>query len=128
MMKQIHLHMQSIPIYTPAGHSLFAAGNFNNWKTGDEHFRFKKNADGTFSLRFETDLSVIEFRCNRGNWQLAEGDEYAKPNPVRSVLLSGDKNIIPVHISSWIDFADEHLQHTASENVLVIAHDFLSRN
>jgi len=123
-MKQVRLHIQSLPVYTPAGDPIYASGNFNDWDTGDAKYQFQREADGTYILELETQLTEIQFRCHRGSWNLAEGDEQAKPNPIRDVLLVERTHIIPIHISSWIDFSHEHFAHTASSNVRVIHPEF----
>lgn len=121
-MNAIHIHLQSIPSYTPPDAILYLAGNFNNWDAGDSRYRLNRRLDGAYQLTFQTPLNFIEYKVTRGDWRAAEGDLLGDSIPNREMTASEPHDWIIVH--SWTDMKEEALIHTNSENVTILDQEF----
>ena len=123
-MKTIRLHIQSLPAYTPPGASLFLAGNFNQWQPDEPRYRFRQNGDGSYSVDFQSDIDILEYKITRGNWSAAEGDAAGNERPNRVSKPGFADNDLWVRIESWTDFRGEARQYGAQENVLLLHPQF----
>ncbi len=123
-MKTIHLHIQSLPAYTPPGASLFLAGNFNHWQPAEQQYRFRQNGDGSYSIDFQSDIDILEYKVTRGDWSAAEGDTTGNERSNRVSKLGFADNDLWVRVESWTDLRQEALQYGARENVLLLHPEF----
>ncbi len=61
--------VEKIPENTPHGAPVFVAGNFNNWKAGDENFRLIPDpATGKSVIRIPKTTDTLYYKLNRGDW------------------------------------------------------------
>jgi AraC-like DNA-binding protein len=97
----------SIPANTPKDAVIYITGNFNNWNTGDENYRLKRQVDGTYRVTVVSDLDRLEYKFSRGDWNSVEGRENGKTRPnrllYRNESLKSDN--ITVEIISWEDLS-----------------------
>ncbi len=71
----------SLHLTTPvdSGQPVFIAGNFNDWKAGDEQYRMKQEGPGFFTYTFAGKHLLpgqLEYKYHRGDWQSVELDDY----------------------------------------------------
>ncbi|MBK7938271.1 MAG: hypothetical protein IPJ82_14845 [Lewinellaceae bacterium] len=119
-MKTVRVHIQSLPAYTPPGVSLFLAGNFNQWQPGDQQYRFRQNGDGSYSIDFQLDIPVLEYKITRGNWSEAEGDHKGSELPNRVSKLGFAENDLWVRVESWTDMREQARRYGNPGNVLLL--------
>ncbi len=119
-MKTIHLHIQSLPAYTPPGASLYLAGNFNEWQPAEPRYRFQQDGDGSYSIDFQTDVDILEYKITRGDWSAAESDARGNETPNRVTKLGFADNELWVRIESWSDLWQEASRYGHNENVLLL--------
>lgn len=107
-------------VSVPPGHehdSIYAAGNFNEWKPADPEARFGEN-EGKYFLQFD-DVAAgdYEFKFTRGSWQNVEGGQKGADIGNRKLTVTGDTTV-EFSIISWRDdFPPTERKHTASSNV-----------
>lgn len=75
--------VEKIPENTPKDAHIYITGNFNNWNSGEEKYRLKRQADGTYRTIIYSDLSRLEYKFTRGSWESVEGRESGKARPNR---------------------------------------------
>ncbi len=93
------------PENTPKDARIYIAGNFNNWATSSESYRLKKQIDGSFQTKIYTDLSKLEFKFTRGDWERVESRASGKARPNRVIFRSSnlDARNIEMEIEGWED-------------------------
>ncbi len=99
--------VEKVPENTPKDAYIYITGNFNNWNPGEEKYRLKRQADGTFRTIIYSDLTRLEYKFTRGSWESAEGRESgkARPNRVFNRSNSTDLKTAQIKIESWEDFS-----------------------
>ncbi len=99
--------VEKIPENTPKDAHIYITGNFNNWNPGEEKYRLKRQADGTYRTIIYSDLARLEYKFTRGSWESVEGRESgkARPNRVFNRSNSTDLKTIQIIIESWEDFS-----------------------
>lgn len=120
-MKQLSIHLQSLPTGTPPGAALYLAGNMNDWQPDDQHFKFLPDQDGSFRLRFQTNLDTLECKITRGHWSAAEGDARGLDRNNRIFQLDEPGNDLWMQVDSWTDLPLE----APKSNMLLLHPDFL---
>ncbi len=123
-MKTIRLHIQSLPSSTPPGSALFLAGNFNNWQPAEPQYRFRQNGDGSYSIDFQSESDLLEYKITRGDWSAAEGDERGNERSNRVSKPGFAENDLWVRIESWTDLPRQARAYGPSDNVLLLHPDF----
>ncbi len=116
---QLTLNVTSIPINTPAGASIFAAGNFQNWTPGDPNFKLSPGMNGTFSITFTPAVGTVEFKFTRGDWATVEGGAGGGFQPNHMVNYSGQPKTVDIAILSWEDLGGTS-GSTAAWNVSIL--------
>ena len=128
-MKAFSQHSLTIRILSkPATHAvdtIFAAGNFNEWKPGNPAFIFAPNTNGQLELVINNITETqLEFKCTRGSWDKAAVSKTGADIENNRINLTSD-TIINVAIEGWKDdFAGSVRQHTASHNVHILSTEF----
>lgn len=99
----------SIPENTPHDASLYISGNFNNWNSGSDMYKLKRQFDGTYRVTIYSDLERLEYKFTRGNWNAVEGSESGKARPNRIINRAEKANttaiLIDVEIKNWEDLS-----------------------
>lgn len=119
-MKTIHVHLQSLPPYTPPDAPLFLAGNFNNWQPADPRYRLEPRGDGSYHADVETHLDWLEYKITRGHWSAAEGEASGQERPNRVFKPGQDDNHLWLRVESWTDLGPPSRGFDAPENVLLL--------
>ena len=123
-MKTIRLHIQSLPAYTPPGASLFLAGNFNHWQPAEPQYRFRQHGDGSYSIDFQSDIDILEYKITRGDWSAAEGDATGNERPNRVSKLGFADNDLWIGVESWTDLRREAREYGNAGNILLLHPEF----
>ena len=97
--------IRKIPDNTPSDATLYISGNFNNWNAADPFHKLTRSADGTLRATIYTELSRIEYKFTRGNWQSVEGRETGKARPNRVIFRNSNVNTkgVEVEVAGWED-------------------------
>ena len=119
---QLTINVTSIPENTPIGDTIYIAGNFNGWKSGDSNFMLVNNGDGTFQITFTPTLGTLEYKFTRGDWTSVEGNEQGQDILNRTLSYTGAQQSINVSISNWKN--SERGNGTPTENVSIIDENF----
>lgn len=121
----IQLQIKSLPLYHPSGSDIYIAGSFNGWNPQDEKFKFRHNADSTYSIELKLEAGTYEYKVTRGGWDRVECKNGGAATANR-VLKTGDKETIELVIEEWADrFPATPKKSTASKNVQIIDTAFL---
>lgn len=110
----------SYPENTPTEDEIYVAGNFNGWNPVDPAFMLTENLSGQPQIVIEGSGS-IEFKFTRGSWETVEGDANGGYLPNRTFTFD-TADTLEITIMSWEDLGGGN--HTAAENVVVMAEDF----
>jgi predicted alpha/beta superfamily hydrolase len=121
----IQLQIKSLPLYHPSGSDIYIAGSFNGWNPQDEKFKFRHNADSSYSIELKLDAGTYEYKITRGGWDKVECKKGGAATANR-VLKTGDEETIELTIEEWVDrFPAVPKKSTASKNVQIIDTAFL---
>lgn len=128
---QLTLKVTAIPANTPAGASIYVAGNFNTWNAGDPTKILSKN--GTeYSIVLNPAPGTVEFKFTRGGWPSVEGNANGTYLPNRTLNYTGAPQTVNLTILSWEDLGGNSGNSTAAPNVVVMNASFympeLNRN
>lgn len=116
---QLTLNVTSIPINTPAGASIFVAGNFQNWAAGDPNYKLTPGMNGTFSITFTPPVGTVEYKFTRGAWASVEGGANGGFLANRTVNYTGQAKTVDLTILSWEDVGGT-AGSTAAWNVSIL--------
>lgn len=101
---QVKIIVEKTPANTPPNAPLYITGNFNNWNPGDEKYRLLPQKDGTYSILLDEEVSPLQFKFTRGNWQTTEGSLGGKSILNRTIPnKKGNTGVHSVEISGWED-------------------------
>jgi predicted alpha/beta superfamily hydrolase len=106
----------------PSAHSdeaIYVAGNFNEWKPGDNKFLFSKENGKTFLEIKGLTAAAYQFKFTRGNWEKVEATEKGIGIGNRVIELSSDTTV-SCSIGGWADDFAVPQKNTASSNVHVM--------
>ena len=125
LLVRTQVHVRLVAAQLPAGHgsdTLYAAGNFNIWKTHDDKYKFAVNNNGERILELNVPAGKYEFKITRGDWSRMETTAEGKNLGNRAFVVTEDTTIKLV-IAGWSDdFKKESFlrKHTASPNVTIM--------
>ena len=127
---QLTIKVTSIPINTPAGASIYIAGNFNTWNASDPTKILTKS--GTeYSITINPAPGALEFKFTRGSWPTVEGNAAGTYLPNRTFNYTGGTQTLNLTILSWEDLGTG-TPGTAAANVQILDNAFyipqLNRN
>jgi len=60
--------LKKIPKTTPANSNIYLVGNFNNWKSSDSRYLFRKKSNGYYSISIPRLKYGLSFKVTRGSW------------------------------------------------------------
>jgi predicted alpha/beta superfamily hydrolase len=121
----LRLQITSLPVYHPAGSSIYAAGSFNGWNPSGENYKFKIDNNGNYYLDLELDKGAYEYKITRGGWANVECKKNGAGTANRQLNVEGAARI-ELSIEEWADrFPPAPKKSTASRNVRVIDTGFL---
>lgn len=128
---QLTLKVTAIPVNTPAGSSIHAAGTFNNWTPGDPATVLTSDGNGAFVLTVNPPAGQVTFKFTRGSWASVEGNANGAFLPNRVINYNGQATTVNLTILSWEDLGSGG-GGTAAANVQVLDDNFylpqLNRN
>ena len=128
---QLTLKVTSIPLNTPAGSNIYAAGTFNNWNPSDANTQLSLNTEGHYVLTINPPAGTVKFKFTRGGWPTVEGDANGSFLPDRVLNYNGQPTTVDLTILSWEDTGAGG-SGTAAANVQILDEDFympqLNRN
>ena len=119
--QKIRIEINSLPANTPAGSSIFIAGNFNSWNPQNKNFEFQKNEKSYF-LELSLNAGSYEYKITRSGWDKVECTKDGKDIGNRTLKVDADANV-EVSVEGWKDlFASSALpkKSTANKNVQII--------
>ena len=113
------IHLNKLPA-SHIGDTIFVAGNFNNWNSGDTNYRFFLHGNiRSIELKALT-AGTYEFKFTRGNWGKVESAFDGKTISNHTINLTRDTTL-SFSIAGWgDDFASIPKTHTASAHVRVL--------
>jgi predicted alpha/beta superfamily hydrolase len=129
---QLTLRITAVPTNTPAGATLHAAGNFNNWNAGDQNAKLTLNA-GVYTITLNPTPGQVEFKFTRGSWATVEGNANGTFRPNRTINYTGAAQTLDLTVLSWEDLGGGGTPTgTAAPNVSILDDDLfipqLNRN
>jgi len=119
--QKIRIEINSLPASTPAGSSIFIAGNFNSWNPQDKSFQFQKNEKGYF-LELSLNTGSYEYKIARGGWDKVECNKEGKDVGNRTLKVDADANV-EIAVEGWKDLfasSSQPRKSTANKNVRII--------
>ncbi len=119
---QVTIVVNSVPVNTPAGSTIYIAGSFNGWAPGNADYALKTNPAGKPQITINA-TGTIQFKFTRGSWPTVEGNATGGYLPNRTFVM-GSTDTLKVTIQSWEDLGGGP-NTTAAENVKIISTSFL---
>jgi len=122
------LGVESLPASTPAGVSIYVAGNFNGWNPGDSTYRLKPDGKGNYSVALRDSIrGPIEFKFTLGSWDAVETDSAGADIQNRSVFVKPESGGAYLgRVAQWRDpKSKKPREHTARPTVSVISEAFM---
>ena len=130
-MAQVTFITGSIPANTPSDESLYIAGDFTGWQSGDPDFMMHKNVQGKWEITLEPQAAgtTIKFKFTRGSWETVEKGANGEEISDRSFTY-GNGDTVDVNILNWAGGGSN--PSTAAANVSIMDEQFfmpqLNRN
>ncbi|HLP94842.1 MAG TPA: alpha/beta hydrolase-fold protein [Saprospiraceae bacterium] len=121
---QLTLRVTAIPLNTPQGANIHAAGTFNNWNPGDPATILTPSGTGQYQITLNPTPGEVKFKFTRGSWATVEGNANGGFLPDRVVNYNGQPTTIDLTILSWEDLGGSGGNGTAAPNVLLLDNDF----
>lgn len=130
---QLTIRVSSIPDNTPDNATIYIAGSFNSWSSGDNTYTLNPQSDGSYAITINPPVGEVKYKFTRGNWDSVEGNENGGFRPDRVFNYSGNAVTETVTILGWEDLGGGGNDNsTATNNVEIISTDFfmpqLNRN
>jgi len=116
---QLELRVSEVPGNTPAGDTLYVAGNFNGWSAGAPAYALSQEEDG-YAITFSPAPGTLQFKFTRGSWEKVEGNASGGFLPNRTLDYDGSPTVVELAILSWEGMGAS----TAEENVQVLSQEF----
>ena len=120
---QVTLRITSIPGNTPAGATIYLAGNINSWNPGDSNSIMQPDGFGAYQLIIPEGTGTVEFKFTRGSWSTVEGNASGGYLPNRTFSFIGSPQTITLFIQSWEDLTGGN-NSTAASNVQILSPNF----
>jgi metallo-beta-lactamase class B len=115
----------ALPGNTPAGGSVFVAGNFQDWEPGQAAYRLQEdNTSGVMYLKVSPTPGILRFKFTRGSWQMVESRENGGYMPDREHVYTGGQDTLRCRILGWEDLSDRRDSGTAGPGVSLLREDF----
>ncbi|WP_396184050.1 alpha/beta hydrolase-fold protein [Flavobacterium sp.] len=120
---QVTLRITTIPGNTPAGATIYLAGNINSWNPGDSNSIMQPDGFGAYQLIIPEGTGTVEFKFTRGSWSTVEGNANGGYLPNRTFSFIGSPQTITLFIQSWEDLTGVN-NSTAASNVQILSPNF----
>jgi predicted alpha/beta superfamily hydrolase len=105
------------------GETVWIAGSFNGWNPKADSYALI-TTDAEEYITHLLPAGPHQFKCTRGSWETVEVAANGQDVGNRSIMVTGDTNIV-LDIAAWKDdFAPIKKQHTASANVTILTDSF----
>jgi predicted alpha/beta superfamily hydrolase len=123
VMAQVTFIIDQLPASTPAGDSIYIAGDFNGWTPGNPADVMHKNAENKWeiTLAAQPDLTSIAYKFTRGTWTTVEKGATGEEIPNRGFTY-GNGDVVHITIYNWADNGSGG--STAAANVVVMSTNF----
>ncbi|NBW32694.1 MAG: hypothetical protein EBR22_01925, partial [Cytophagia bacterium] len=99
---QLHVVLDSVPSYTPAGATIYLAGSFNNWNPSSAAHALTWRPDSTRALTLPAGSGTLAFKFTRGSWASVEGNASGSFRPNRTYTY-GNGDTVRLKVLSWED-------------------------
>ena len=120
---KLTIRIKSLPA-KPETDAVYVAGNFNNWDPKDELCKFRKDADGRYSISFpNVPAKDYEYKFTRGSWQTVETTADGNNIPNRTLKLMSD-TVLNLDIDGWSEGKPREIPRSANTNVQVLDEAF----
>lgn len=114
----------SVPADTPAGASIYLAGDFNGWSPSHPLARVTPQPDGVYRFTPPPDLNKLEFKLTRGSWDTVECTPDGRPVQNRVWKCASSNGESRVVVGGWCDKHPESLdwrpKHTNIGDVRIV--------
>ena len=118
---QITVKITSIPSNTPAGSTIYVAGNFNGWNPSST--AMVADGSGNYNYTIPEGSGVLEYKFTRGSWPTAEGNATGAYLPNRTATFTGGPQSLNLTVQSWEDQGAGN-PSTAASNVKILSENF----
>ncbi|MGV8915295.1 MAG: alpha/beta hydrolase-fold protein [Kaistella sp.] len=119
---QITLKVTAIPTNTPAGATLYVAGNFNAWDPGSTPL--VADGQGNYTYTIPEGTGTLEYKFTRGSWTSVEGDAGGNEIGNRTATFNGTAQNLNLNVLSWKDLGGAGNPSTAASNVHILSENF----
>ncbi|MBK6767255.1 MAG: alpha/beta hydrolase [bacterium] len=113
-----------VPADTPAGASIYLAGDFNGWSPAHPLARVTAREDGAFRFTLPTDVERAEFKITRGSWDSVECTRDGRPIDNRVWKREAGNSGARLSVDGWCDLHPETLdwrpRHTNNGDVRMV--------
>jgi len=121
---QLTLQVTSIPVNTPAGANIHAAGTFNNWNPGDPAMILTAMGGGQYQIVLYPPVGEVKLKFTRGSWATVEGNANGGVLPDRVLNYNGQPTTVNLSILTWEDLNNPGGNGTAAPNVQILDNAF----
>jgi len=118
---QITLKITAVPANTPAGATIYVAGNFNGWNPGSTPM--VADSAGNYTYTVPEGSGTLEYKFTRGSWATVEGNTAGGQLPNRTATFTGSAQTLNLTIQTWEDLGAGN-PSTAASNVQILSTDF----
>lgn len=121
---QVTLRVTAIPSNTPVGATIYVAGSFNGWNSGDANFTLQPDGLGAYVITIPEGSGTAQYKFTRGSWATVEGNANGGFLPNRSFTFTGSPQTLNLTILSWEDLGGTGGNNTAAANVQILSPNF----
>ncbi|WP_052252206.1 alpha/beta hydrolase-fold protein [Kaistella solincola] len=118
---QITLKITAVPANTPAGATIYVAGNFNGWNPASTPM--VSDGSGNYTYTIPEGSGTLEYKFTRGSWATVEGNATGGQLPNRTATFTGSAQTLNHTIQTWEDLGAGN-PSTAASNVHILSTDF----
>ncbi len=117
---KVTIRITGVPA-SPAQPELFITGNYNKWLPAEKQMQITKSDKGLYQITLpDVKPGLLEFKFNRGNWQLLECTAAGKLANPHTAIIKNDTTL-EVKIAGW---RDQYPANTASAQVHLLSDSF----
>jgi len=98
------IHVESVPVNTPRGATVYVAGSFNRWNPRDRAYELVSDNHGGYVILFPDSVKgPIEFKFTLGSWDSVETDSAGTDIRNRSAVAGPNRGVYVARIAAWRD-------------------------
>lgn len=99
------IELNSLPINTPEGASVYVAGNFNNWNPADPDYKLQLDpVTQIYFTEIPLGFGTVSYKFTRGDWTSVETDSCGGDTDNRTALAE-EENAAPQWVCGWRDLS-----------------------